>query len=105
MLLKLDFYFFEVFAIQFLVLVLHTTDPEYALTIVIIILALPIVIFAIYAVRAAWAAYRRGWGELLLTERSPRWTSARSLRPPYGPVFCPMLRFGLKTTSWLHSGS
>ena len=51
MLLKLDFYFFEVFAIQFLVLVLQTADPEYGLTIAIIILALPIVIYAMYCVR------------------------------------------------------
>jgi hypothetical protein len=52
MLLKLAFYFFEVFAIQFLVLVLQTADPEYALTITIIVLALPIVIYGIYCVRA-----------------------------------------------------
>jgi len=52
MLLKLNYYFFEVFAIQFLVLVLKPNDVEYALTIIGIIIALPIVIFAIYAVRA-----------------------------------------------------
>lgn len=64
MLLKLDFYFFEVFAIQFLVLVLQTADPEYGLTIAIIILALPIVIYAMYCVRnpAIACAVRRRAG-------------------------------------------
>jgi len=67
MLLKLNYYFFEVFAIQFLVLVLKPNDVEYALTIIGIIIALPIVVFAIYAVRGkalpslAPPARRTGW--------------------------------------------
>lgn len=48
MLLKLDFFFFEAFAIQFLYLVLKSGDPEYGLTIAVIVLALFIVIAAYY---------------------------------------------------------
>jgi len=50
MLLKLDVFFFEAFAIQFLYLVLHPTDPEYGLTIAAICLAIPIVLVAYWAV-------------------------------------------------------
>jgi len=50
MLLKFALYFFIAFAIQFLVLVLLTTDPEFALTIVAIVAAVFaawVVIFAV----------------------------------------------------------
>jgi len=50
MLLKLDVFFFEAFAIQFLYLVLESTDPEFGLTIVAIISAIPIAVFAYFSV-------------------------------------------------------
>jgi len=50
LLLKLEVFFVVAFAIQFLYLVLHSTDPEYAITIVIILVAIPIATIAYYGV-------------------------------------------------------
>jgi len=50
MLLKFDVYFFIAFAIQFLVLVLRTNDPEFGLTIFAILISPLIVYIVFYAV-------------------------------------------------------
>jgi hypothetical protein len=50
MLLKFALYFFIAFAIQFLVLVLKTTDPEFGLTIAAICIAFASAFLAVFAV-------------------------------------------------------
>jgi len=50
MLLKLDVFFFTAFAIQFLYLVLLTTNSEFGLTIAAICMAIPVAFFAYFAV-------------------------------------------------------
>jgi len=49
MLLKFAVYFFDAFAIQFVVLVLHPTDPEFGLTIVALAVSFPIVFLVVFA--------------------------------------------------------
>jgi len=50
MLLKFALYFFVAFAIQFLVLVLKTTDPEFGLTIFAICVAFASAFWAVFSV-------------------------------------------------------
>lgn len=56
MLLKFALYFFIAFAIQFLVLVLKTTDPEFGLTIVAIFASLLAAFIVVYAVSPSRSA-------------------------------------------------
>eukprot|EP00999_Lentomonas_sp_LEN2_P003074 NODE_927_length_1114_cov_96.605876_g884_i0.p1 GENE.NODE_927_length_1114_cov_96.605876_g884_i0~~NODE_927_length_1114_cov_96.605876_g884_i0.p1 ORF type:complete len:331 (-),score=50.45 NODE_927_length_1114_cov_96.605876_g884_i0:29-1021(-) len=51
MLLKYDVYFFIAFAVQFMVLVLSLSDPEFGLTIGLLVLSLAALVLAIYAMR------------------------------------------------------
>ena len=50
MILKLDIFFFLAFSVQFLVLVLDVRDPEFALTIVALVVTVVAIAAAIYGV-------------------------------------------------------
>ncbi|KAJ3291725.1 hypothetical protein HK104_005863 [Borealophlyctis nickersoniae] len=51
MLLKLDVFFVSGFGVQFLVLVIHSNDPEFALTIAALPIMMIILVLAVYGVR------------------------------------------------------
>lgn len=48
--LKLDFFFFVAFGIQFLVLVLNPSDPEFSFTIIAIPVLVIVILFAVFGV-------------------------------------------------------